>query len=232
MKPYSDKFQKSMIPLHGKPLLEYIINGLILAGFKNFVIVVGYLKEQIIEYFQTGTKWGINIEYVEQTNINGTGGALLLCEKTIKEPHFFLTWGDVLVSYNVYKEVVDIYTTEHQDYILVTNYSDDPYKGGAVTCEGKYCISVLEKPPKGKSKTNLNQCGIFVFSKDIFTVLKSLAPSMRGEIEMTEAINYGIIEKNWRIRVIKMSLNQFRGDFGDIKVYEHLKKDTQWLKKL
>ncbi|MBY8985888.1 MAG: nucleotidyltransferase family protein, partial [Candidatus Lokiarchaeota archaeon] len=155
LKPYTNRYQKSMIPVHSKPLLEYIINGLIIAGFKEFIIVVGYLKEQVINHFQNGNKWGINIEYVEQTELNGTGDALLLCKDMINDSHLFLTWGDILVSYNVYKEVVEIFRKENQDFILVTNYTDDPYKGGAVDCEGKYCIEIKEKPPKGKSKSHL-----------------------------------------------------------------------------
>ena len=221
-----------MIPVHGKPLLEYIINGLVLAGFKELIIVVGYLKEQVINYFKSGNKWGIRIEYIEQTEINGTGGALLLCKDMIKNRHLFLTWGDILVSYTVYKEVIEIFEKENQDYILVTNYTDDPYKGGAVECEGKYCVEVKEKPTKGKSSSNLNNGGIFVFSKKVFDVLKELKPSIRGEIEITEAINYGITKQNWKVRVIKMAKDQFRGDFGDINVYERLNKDTDWLGKL
>ena len=87
-----------MIPIHGKPLLEYIINGLVFAGFKNLIIVVGYRKDQIIDYFQKGDKWGIKIEYIEQKEINGTGGALLIFEDLIKRTHLLLTWGDILVS--------------------------------------------------------------------------------------------------------------------------------------
>ena len=59
LKPYTDLYQKTMIRLHGKPLLEYIVNGLIYAGFKNLIIVVGYRKEQIINYFKDGNEWGI-----------------------------------------------------------------------------------------------------------------------------------------------------------------------------
>ena len=57
MKPYTDKYQKTMIPVHGKPLLEYIIEGVKTTGIKDFIIVVGYRKEQIIDYFQDGSKW-------------------------------------------------------------------------------------------------------------------------------------------------------------------------------
>ena len=221
-----------MIPVHGKPLLEHIINGLILAGFKELIIVVGYLKEQVINYFKSGNKWGINIEYVEQTNINGSGGALLMCKDMIKDNHLFLTWGDVLVSYTIYRNIVEIFRNEKQDYILVTNYTDDPYKGGAVNCEGKYCMEIKEKPAKGKSRSKLNNCGIFIFSKEIFNVLQILKPSTRGEIELTEAINYGITRQNWKVRVFKMTKDQFRGDFGDINVYEQLNKDIAECKKL
>ena len=91
---------------------------------------------------------------------------------------------------------------------------------------------ITEKPPKGKSKSELNQCGLFVFSIDVFIVLKNLKPSIRGDIELTEAINHGIMKQNWKVRVIKMAKNQFRGDFGDIKVYEQLVKDSSWLKEL
>jgi len=221
-----------MVLVHGKPLLEYIIDGLILVGFKNLIIVVGYRKDQIMDYFQEGDKWGIKIEYIEQKEINGTGGALLTCEDSIKDDPFFLTWGDILVSYNVYKEVIDIFNKENQDYILVTNYTDDPFKGAAVYSENNYCIGIVEKPPEGKSNSNLNNCGIFVFSKKIFHVLKELKPSKRGEIELTDAINYGIMKRNWKIRVIQVEKEQFRGDFGDKQVYEQLIKETNWLKEL
>jgi dTDP-glucose pyrophosphorylase len=232
MKPYSVTYQKSMIPIHGKPLLEYIIKGLIFTGLKHIVVVVGYRKEQIIDYFQKGEKWGIKIEYVEQKDLNGTGGALIICENAIEESHFFLTWGDVLVSYNVYKNVIDTFHKEKQNHILVTNYTSDPFKGAAVYCENEYCSSIVEKPPEGKSISNLNNAGIFVFSKEIFWVLKQIKPSKRGETELTDAINYGIEKRKWKVRIIKMQKGEFRGDFGDIEIYEQLKNKTEWLKEL
>jgi NDP-sugar pyrophosphorylase family protein len=232
MSPYTDTYQKSMIPVHGKPLLEYIINGISFAGLKDLIIVVGYRKDQIIDYFQEGDKWGIKIEYIEQKDINGTGGALLTCENSIYDNHFFLTWGDILVSYNVYKEVIDIFNIENQHYILVSNYTDDPFKGAAVYSENNYCLGIVEKPPKGKSKSNLNNCGIYIFKKEIFTVLKMIKPSKRGEIELPEAINHGIKNEKWKVRLVKMKKTQFRGDFGNIKEYEQLNKEKKWLREL
>ncbi len=229
LRPYTNTYQKTMIPLHGKPLLEYIIKGIKQAGFKDFVIVVGYQKEQIIDYFKDGKKLDINIEYIEQEVLNGTGGALLLCENLIDDQHFFLTWGDTLVGYQIYKEVRDVFKREQPDFILVTNYVDDPYKGAAVYCEGNYCLDIIEKPPKGSSDTNLNNAGVFILSKEIFDLLKTQQPTKRGEIEVPVAIRLGLKNRNWKVRIVMMDKNGFFGDCGDVNEYENLKSDSSWL---
>lgn len=229
LRPYTNTYQKTMIPIHNKPLLEYIIEGLKYGGFCKFIIVVGYLKEQIINYFQDGKKWDINIEYVEQKNLNGTGGALLLCEDLIDEPHFFMTWGDKLITYKIYKKVHDVFEKEHPNFILVANYVDDPFKGAAIYCEGNECIDIIEKPKKGTSNTNYNNTGIFIFSRKIFKVLKIQKPSERGEIEVSMAIHVGIKERGWKFRVIKIEKDNFIADFGNKENYEILKNSKEWL---
>ena len=218
-----------MLKLHGKPFLEYILEGLIFAGFQEFIFVVGYRKEQITNYFQSGRNWNVNIEYYEQKELNGTGGALLLCEKSIVNNHFLLTWGDILVPYRIYKKIVEIHQKEKHDYILVANYMDDPYLGAAVYSEDKICTNIIEKPQPGTSKTNLNNCGVFIFSKQIFNILRNLSPSERGEIEVPKALLKGMKEHNWKVRVVEMGKNQLRVDLGVKQIYEHLRDDSSWL---
>jgi len=227
--PYTDVYQKTMLPLHGKPSLEYIINGLKNAGFIEFLIVVGYRKEQIIDHFKDGKKWNIKINYIEQKILNGTGGAVLLCEDLIIEQHFFLTWGDILVPYKVYKDIFNLFIEEKQDFILTTNFSDDPHRGAAIYRDGSYCLKIIEKPPRGKSGSKLNNSGIFILSTEIFEILKKLEPSKRGEIELPEAISIGMNKRNWKVRVLEMEKGQFRGDLGNKKDYEKLKSDSSWL---
>lgn len=221
-----------MLNVHGKPFLEYIINGMKFAGLRDIILVVGYRKEQIIDYFQTGKKWNVYIEYIEQTELNGTGGALMLCEKSIFGNHFFLTWGDTLVPYEIYKKVQEIHRNENRDFIIVANYTEDPFLGAAIYCDDLILSNIIEKPPRGTSKTNLNNCGVFIFPKEIFNVLKTLAPSERGEIEVTNALLKGIKERNWKVRVVKMEKNQFKGDIGAKEKYEQLKNDSSWLQLL
>jgi len=233
MQPFTNNYQKSMIPVHGTPLLEYIVEGLKYAGFQDFIFVVGYLKEQVINYFNKGTRFNINIEYVEQTKLNGTGGALLLCEGLINDKHFFLTWGDVLVPYTIYKKVYDTYRKKQNDFILVSNYQENLEKGCAIYCEGNFCIKMVEKPPKNEIyNTNLNNCGIFIFSKEIFEILKETNLSKRGELEIPDALSKGIQKYNWKVRVIKMKDGEFRGDFGDPEIYKKLNEKKSWLNDL
>ena len=232
LKPYTEEVQKTMLRVHGKPFLEYIIDGISYAGFRDIILVVGYRKEQIIDYFKTGKKWSVNIEYLEQKELNGTGGALLLCEKSIPDSHFFLTWGDTLVPYEIYKTVHNTYQNENLDFILVANYTEDPYLGAAVYCDDLFCTNLVEKPLRGSSKTNLNNCGVFIFSNEIFEVLKTLAPSERDEIEVPDALLKGMKERNWKVRTIKMLPNQFKGDIGAKEKYERLINDSSWLQLL
>jgi NDP-sugar pyrophosphorylase family protein len=232
LRPLTNHYQKTMIPVHNKPLLEYIIEGLIFAGLKKIIIVVGYQKKQIIKYFGTGKKWGIEIEYVEQKKLNGTGGALLLCRNKIKNSHFFLTWGDILVPYHVYKDTIDLYKETDENFILVANYTEEIHQGAAVYEKNNYLTKIIEKPAKGTSKTKFNNCGIFILSEEIFDVLENLEPSKRGEIEIPNALLRGIKEKGWKIRVMKLEKGTFRGDFGNIRNYRRLNEKEEWLEKI
>ncbi len=143
-----------------------------------------------------------------------------------------MTWGDILVPYSIYKKVLNLYKQKHSDFILVTNYTDDPYKGAAVYVKDDICLDIVEKPPHGESKSNLNNSGVFILSKEIFNILNSLKPSKRGEIELTDALREGIKKRKWKIRVVKMKKNQIRGDFGDKETYENLRKNSGWLNEI
>ena len=198
MEPYTKEYQKVMIPIHGKPILEFLIQSIKKAGIQDFIIVVGFRKEQIMDYFNEGKSLGIKIEYVRQDDLNGTGGALLLCEPLINEKYFFLTWGDTLVASEIYEKVIKMRDEENERFVLVANFVDDPFRGAAVYLDGNYCRRIIEKPEKGSSSTNLNNAGVFIFDNQVFNILKTQKPSKRGEIEVPETISFGIKHLNWK----------------------------------
>lgn len=221
---------KPMIKLHGKPILEYIIDGLKLAGISEIALMVGYKKEVIKQYFKNGEKFGVNIFYINQAEQKGTGHAALIAKEFSKNEKFFLLYSDVLVSYSIYREIVSLY--ESEQYALVANPINDPYKGGAIYHDGIYVTDIIEKPPKGTSTSKLNNSGIYLFSPEIFLILNDTPESVRGEIELTEAVKVGIVNNALKFRLVVVNENQIRKDLGDINDYRELSEDNTWLQKL
>lgn len=99
LRPFTENCPKPMLEVHGKPMLEQILDKCILSGFTKFYISVNYLKEQIISYFQDGSQWGVSIEYLEENIPLGTAGSLSLLPKDLCEPILVLN-GDVITDFD------------------------------------------------------------------------------------------------------------------------------------
>lgn len=98
LQPYTEKYNKCMIPLMGKPLLYFNLQQCVsvLPDCSEIIIVVGYLREQITEYFGDSF-FEIPIRYIQQENLDGIAGAVALAAKEIKNEPFLLTLGDGLL---------------------------------------------------------------------------------------------------------------------------------------
>ncbi|MEJ2277754.1 MAG: hypothetical protein P8Y70_08415 [Candidatus Lokiarchaeota archaeon] len=149
------------------------------------------------------------------------------------EPYFFeLNVRNVEKTKEFYEKVFKLYKNQNEDFILVANYQKDLHQGCAVYEKNNYCIKLVEKPPRGTSISHYNNCGVFILSKQLFEVLENVKPSKRGEIELPIALSKGMNEKGWRIRILKLDQGVFRGDFGNLKNYHKLNKDSEWLKEV
>jgi NDP-sugar pyrophosphorylase family protein len=97
MGPLTENRPKVMLPVANKPLLLHIILTLKIAGIRDFLIVTGYQKEKIEEYFKDGSMLGVNIGYIEQKMQKGTADAITSVKNSIDE-RFLVTNGDVLAA--------------------------------------------------------------------------------------------------------------------------------------
>lgn len=95
LRPYTHKCPKPMLLINDKPMLEILLEKYIASGFYNFYFSVNYLKEQIIDHFGNGAKWGVNIQYLCESSPLGTAGSLTLLADSIDEP-ILVSNGDVL----------------------------------------------------------------------------------------------------------------------------------------
>ncbi len=190
MKNLTDTLPKHMLPVAGKPLLERLITGLRNAGLTRLIIITGYLHEVIEDYFKDGSDLGVNITYIHQPVLNGTGSAVRLAEAAISTEPFLLTFGDILAGSETYLSLVRDYEDNPCDVLMALNWVDDPYTGAAVYLDDTdRVVKVVEKPEIGQSDTNWNQSGIFIFSPIIFDYTSRLNLSQRREYELTEAVN-------------------------------------------
>jgi dTDP-glucose pyrophosphorylase len=99
LRPHTEHCPKPMLPVDGKPMLEILLEQCIASGFKQFYLSVNYLREQIIDHFQDGSRWGVSVDYLVEDEPLGTAGSLQLLPGTVQEP-FLVMNGDVLTRLN------------------------------------------------------------------------------------------------------------------------------------
>ncbi|MEA3229869.1 MAG: bifunctional sugar-1-phosphate nucleotidylyltransferase/acetyltransferase, partial [archaeon] len=175
--PFTCTRPKPMIPVANKPILQHDIEQL--EGLVDEVIlVVGYLKEKIQDYFGTVFN-GMKITYVEQKEYLGTGHALLQAEKLINGK-FIVMYGDDLYHCDDIKSCL-----AHDLCVLVKNVAN-PGMFGIINSQDGKVADIVEKPENPES--NLANTGLYVFDKSIFPILESVSRSKRGEYELTDAV--------------------------------------------
>jgi len=187
LRPLTDDKPKGMVEVDDKPLLTHCFEQLAELGADEFVVVVGYLKESIIEYYGDSFE-GIPITYTHQREQNGLAHALLMVEEHIDDD-FMLMLGDNIFQANL-QDVVRRQREDRADAaFLVEEVPWDEASRYGVCETNAYgeITDVVEKPEEPES--NLVMTGFYTFSPAIFHACKLVQPSNRGEYEISEAID-------------------------------------------
>lgn len=183
MGPLTENRPKTMLPIANKPLLEYIISELRIIGIKDIYIVVGYHKEKIIDYFEDGSKFGVNIEYIEQKKQNGTASAVATTRNFIDE-RFLVINGDTLIDSKDIERFCDI----RGNAILTAKKVVSLEEYGILHVKGEKVERIVEKSKESSSTSNLVNIGVYIFDLSIFDAIDNTGPSKRGEYEITDSI--------------------------------------------
>lgn len=184
LKPLTDNLPKAMVLLHGKPLLEHALVSLKKAGIKRVVVVVGYLKQKIIDYFGSNFE-GVQIEYVEQKEQLGTAHAVLQAKRKM-DGNFLVASADVIAAPILWKKLA---AKKGFDAVVALRKEKNPKKFGVAAVRGKLLEAITEKPLH-KTKSNLVNAGAYFFSQKIFAAIAKTKKSAHGEFELTDAINF------------------------------------------
>lgn len=180
---------KHLIQVGGKPILQHCLETLKSCGITATVIVTHYMSNAIRSHFGDGAKFGFKIEYVEQQAVLGTGDAVGVTEPYIKDD-FVVVYADLLFSQQALQTVIDTYRKKHKpDAVMAVVPVDKPENYGIteLTPEGNV-KRVVEKPNRKEAPSNLANAGLYLFNRDLFSTLRKIKKSIRGEYELTDAI--------------------------------------------
>ncbi len=167
LKPLTLEKPKPLLPVNGKPIVEYCLENLKKCGIKEVIMSVGYKSEMIQDYFGDGSKLGMNIEYNVEKELLGTGGSVKsIIEKFGLNEKFLLVWADNLADIDFTKMLkidgkVVMCLTERED---VENF-------GVAQIENDEIVKFVEKPPRHLAPSKLINAGGFIIEPSVLDIL-------------------------------------------------------------
>ncbi|MDD4354216.1 MAG: sugar phosphate nucleotidyltransferase [Candidatus Nanoarchaeia archaeon] len=167
LRPITYEIPKPMVLIHGKPLLQHTIELLKKYDITDIILSIGYMGDKIKEYFGNGSKFGVKITYVEESEPSGTAGALRLAKLLLDNCNFIMINGDNL--YNIdYAELIQHSLTNAAVATIALTTVADPSKFGVAKMKGNKIVDFVEKPTIENAPSKLINAGIYVFTSKIF----------------------------------------------------------------
>jgi dTDP-glucose pyrophosphorylase/CBS domain-containing protein len=211
MHPLTEDIPKPMLPIAGRPVMEWIVTQLSRAGIRHLNISTHYLPEKIQEHFGDGRQFGVNVEYVNEDRPLGTAGALGLIPAP-EEP-FLVINGDVITQLD-FRKMLE-YHQDHRADMTVAVYLHEfqiPY--GVVECDGPRLLGLREKP---KSRVLIN-AGIYLLQPAVYQYIP------QGErFNMTDLIQWLLDAGR---TVVSFPVQEYWLDMGQHADYAKAQKDV------
>lgn len=192
--PLTKVISKQLMPIYDKPMIYYPLSTLMLAGIKDILVIT---TPRDSESFQNllgdGSQWGIKISYKVQPSPDGLAQAFIIGEEFINGEGCALILGDNIFYGHDLSKLVRIATQKDDGATIFAYYVKDPKRYGIVEFDkNRKAISLEEKPEKPKS--NFAVTGLYFYDKNVVEYAKSIKPSARGELEITD-LNKIYLEK-------------------------------------
>ncbi len=201
--PLTQTISKQILPVFDKPMIYYPLSTLMLADIKDILIISSPQHISLFKnLFNDGEDFGLNIDYAEQEKPNGIAEAFIIAEEFINNNPVALILGDNIfygsqlpnilskASKNINKSTIFGYQVSNPEDFGVVNFTDN-----------NKVLQIEEKPKKPKS--DIVVTGLYFYDLNVVKIAKSLKPSKRGELEITDLNNYYI--KNNNLNLIKLN---------------------------
>lgn len=194
---------KQLLPVYDKPMVYYPLSVLMLAGIREVLIIS--TKEALPQFKKllgSGQELGITIEYAEQDQPKGIAEAFILGEKFIGKERVCLILGDNIFFGSGLAEELKRAGEQKEGACVFGYYVKDPERYGVITFD-EHCnaLSIQEKPKQPKSHWAVT--GLYFYDNEVVKTAKSIKPSARGELEITDLNNVYLKKKQLKVRLLK-----------------------------
>lgn len=195
LRPITYTGAKQLVPVANKPILFYAIEAIRDAGITDIGIIVGDTHEDIRSAVGDGAKWGVKITYIRQEAPLGLAHAVKISQDFIKDEPFVMFLGDNLIKDGI-RSLVDEYKASGANSQILLAHVPNAREFGVAELDGERIVRLIEKPENPPS--DLALVGVYMFDSHIFEAVNAIRPSARGELEITDAIQY-LIDKGCRV---------------------------------
>lgn len=198
--PLTKVINKHLLPLYNKPMIYFPLYTMKKAGIEDVLIVAS--KEHsgtFIEMLGSGKNFGLNLTYEVQDNPNGIADALSVAENFVAGSNFLMLLGDNLFEDNFEDSVKDFMSEDAVSTVFLKEV-ENPKAYGVATVKKNHVVRIDEKPFEPAS--NLATTGAYLYTPEVFEIVKSLEPSSRNELEITDLNNVLIYFKRLKHKVL------------------------------
>lgn len=212
LRPITYETPKPMILIKGRPLLEHTITLLRKYDVRDIIISIGYLGEKIKEYFGNGSKFGVNISYVEEKEPLGTAGPLKMA-KDMLDSTFLMLNGDNVFNLDL-SQMYRFHKKEGALGTLALTAVDNPSQYGVTKMNGTKIIEFIEKPSTWES--NLINAGVYILEPEVLEMIPD------GFSKIENDVFPKVAKKN---RLCGYPFEGYWKDLGTLEAYEQALKD-------
>lgn len=202
LRPFTFTGAKQLVPIANKPVLFYVIEDLVRAGVAEIAVIVGETGDQIRAAVGDGSRFGARITFIDQPQPLGLAHAVIIAEAWLGQDPFVMYLGDNFLRDGIGGLVEEFVAAGANAQILLTRVEQPEQFGVAVIEDGRVRQLVEKPPPPPEGEAPLSDMalmGIYMFDHHILEAARSIAPSQRGELEITDAIQW-LIDRGYSVR--------------------------------